>query len=355
MKRKEVQRYAVLLVMAGMLSACNSVSSDKAGPAASGKKVTVVSVEKVSRGPISNRLYLTGEAVPVRSAGLGSPAEGPVKGLRVREGEQVRAGERILSIGRKKGAEALVSMQREKLRKEEENLKRIRNLVKQEAVPGELLDEAMVAFEQASSEYAKAQEALNDYFIRAPWAGVISSVKVRDGNFVPARMILVEMYDPDSMVIRTSLPEKDAVHVRMGMAASVRLDAYPDHLFPGSVVRVYPYLQPETRTRVFEVKLNRPVKLLPGMFARIILDLEKVENALTVPLHALTATAAGSAAVFVVTEGKAVLREITTGIETERSIQVLSGVEAGDPVIVAGRMSKSFPSARWLSGRIASR
>jgi len=153
MKRTDVILNVVLILLLGILPACNSLKSGQSASPATGEKMNVVSAQKVSAGPMSKRLYLTGEAVPARLAGLASPAEGPVKGLSVREGAHVKAGERLLSIDRKEGAEALVAMQREKLRKEEENLKRVRELVRQEAVPGERLDEAMVSYELARSEY----------------------------------------------------------------------------------------------------------------------------------------------------------------------------------------------------------
>jgi len=288
-----------------------------------------------SKATISSGLELTGSVEPYRVARLASPAEGPVARIRVREADHVRAGDALLSIGRKKGIDALITSLREELRKEDDNLRRTRELVESEALPGEQLDQARAAYEKVRAQLAQAQETARDYTITAPWAGVVSRVNVKEGEFVAPRAVLLEMYDPLSLVIRAAIPEKHAAEVVAGMRVDVRLDAYPDDVIQGRIQRVYPYLDSRLRTRTVEISLDEAVNLLPGMFARLTLFLENVEEAVTVPVEALVSMPKGQV-VFVFEDGKAVARRVETGIEADGLIQVVSGIQPGDKVIVAG-------------------
>jgi membrane fusion protein, multidrug efflux system len=299
------------------------------------KPATRVKVVTVSSSKISKTLELTGSVEPYRVAKLASPAEGPVVGTRVREADFVKAGQSVLSIGRKKGVDALIASLREELRKEEDNLLRTQRLVESEALPGEQLDQARAAYEKVRAQLAQAEEKAQDYIITAPWAGVVSRVHVKDGEFVAPRAVLLEMYDPASLVVRAAVPEKYAAAVTVGMHVDVSLDAYPHEVIRGRVERVYPYLDSRLRTRTVEIALIEGPYLLPGMFARLNVVLEKLDDVVTVPVEALVTRSKGRM-IFVVEDGKAVARTVETGIESGNLIQIVSGIRPGDKVIIAG-------------------
>lgn len=295
----------------------------------------VVKTASAVRVDISRSLELTGSVEPYRVVQLASPAEGPALNIRVREGDRVRAGETLLSIGRKKGVDALITSLREELKKEEDNLRRTRQLVEDGAVPGEQLDQAKTAYEKVRAELVRAEETAQDYLIIAPWDGVVSRLLVKEGEFVAPRATLLEMYDPFSLVIRAAVPEKHAPEVTSGMRVDMRLDAYPDEIIRGRIERVYPYLDSRLRTRTVEIVPDNPVHLLPGMFARLKVLLKTAHDTIVVPLEAVVSTAEGQA-VFVVENGKTFGRPVKTGIEESNRIQIIEGIHVGDVVIVAG-------------------
>jgi membrane fusion protein (multidrug efflux system) len=299
------------------------------------KKPPLVRVIVASKAMISSGLELTGSVEPYRIARLASPAEGPITGFRVREADRVEAGAALLSIGRKKGIDALIISLQEELKKEEDNLRRTRQLVESEALPGEQLDQAGAASEKVRSQLVQAEETARDYLITAPWSGVVSRVAVKEGEFVAPRTVLLEMYDPASLVILAAIPEKHAAEITPGMRVDVRLDAYPGDIIQGRIERVYPYLDPRLRTRTMEITLDPSIHLLPGMFARLKVVLKNIDDAVSVPVEALVTKPKGRM-VFVVEDGKAIARPVETGIEADNRIQILSGVRPGDKVIVAG-------------------
>lgn len=335
-------RRVFLILVIGVLTSTMTVSFQGCSPGkseteqpGSKKQNPKVRVMTISPSKISEALALTGSVEPYRIARLGSPAEGPVIDVRVHEADRVSKGMSLLSIGRKSGVEAQIVSLREELKKEKDNLEATRQLVETNALPGEQLDQARAVYEKVRALLIKAEETARDYIITAPWDGTVSRVNVKEGEFVSSRAVLVEMYDPDSLIIRSSIPEKHAAEVIVGMHVDVSLDAYPGRTFTGHIERVYPYLDSQLRTRTVEVLLDTPVKLLPGMFSRLNVLLKSEEKALTIPVAALV-NMQKHQVVFVVENGKAVARKVKTGIEAENRIQVVSGIEIGDTIIVAG-------------------
>jgi len=326
------------LGLACLLAAGACGSADPvAEPAKVGEKAAPVRVETVKRGPLALTFALTGSVEAGRIAQLASPAEGPICCTKVREGDIVSKGQTLLKLGRREGVAALETSLNEDLKKEEDNLTRTRRLVEIGALPGEDLDIATAAALRARAQLAKAQETSQDYAVVAPWPGIVSKLKVRDGDFVAPRAPLVEIYDPTSLMVKVAVPEQEAAGLSLGMRAEIELDAYPGQTYAGSITRLYPYLDGHTRTRTTEITLTDPPVLLPGMFARVKLVKETIADAVTVPAYSLVAAPGGGYAAFVAQDGKAVQRTVQTGIEVEGRVRVLAGLEAGDRLIIAGQ------------------
>lgn len=325
------------LALLGSLAGCGQdapvIASTLPG---TGEKAVPVKTETVAPAPLELILNLTGVVEAARIAQLASPAEGPVIEVRGREGDHVYAGQILLTLGRTEGANALTRALREDLKREEDNLARTRQLVETGALAGEQLDIAQAGAERVRTQYVKAQEAAGDYAIAAPWDGILSKMKVRDGDFVAPRAPLAEIYDPKSLIVRIAVPEQEVAAVAQGMTARIELDAYPGESFAGVLTRLYPTLDPQTRTRTAELALTEPPELLPGMFARISLVRSTIVDAMTVPAHCLVTLPGGGTAVYAAQDGKAVRRLVETGIEINGRVLIVTGLQAGDEVIVAG-------------------
>ncbi len=153
--------------------------------------------EKVKLGEISSTIELTGSVEATRVARLASPAEGPVSNCCVREGDLVKEGQNLLSIGRKKATEALLQSAKQDLKTEQDELARIEQLVESGAIPRDQLDLAKAKQKRAVAQLEKMQESSDDYEVVTPWDGVISKVMVADGNYVVPRTVMVEIFDPD--------------------------------------------------------------------------------------------------------------------------------------------------------------
>lgn len=301
-----------------------------------GRPKPLVMTKAIEPGEISSSLQLTGSVEPTKVARLASPAEGPISNCRVREGDRVKEGERVLSIGRKKATEALLTSAGQDVATEKEELARIEQLVESGAIPRDQLDLARTKFHRAVAQLEKVKERSDDYEVVAPWNGTVSKVLVADGNYVVPRTVMVEIFDPQSLVLRTAVPEAQSEELRLGMDVAVTLDAYPGKTFRGTISRIYPELDRRMRTRTAEVEVTDKIDLVPGMFSRLSLMLKSEKNIVAVPQEAVIVTPKGFRVAYVLEDGKAVQRKITTGIEGDGKIQILSGLAVGDQLVIAG-------------------
>jgi len=197
------------------------------------------------------------------------------------------------------------------------------------------VQEATVKESAAKRDMARAR--LDECTITAPFAGTLTKVFARQGDMAAMKAPLLELADMNSLVARCAVAEANAAEVRVGMKARVQLDALPGKALPAEVARVYPELDPRMRTRTIELAFGDNTDLAPGMFGRVELILESVADAVTVPVQAVVISPSGNPVVFVANEGKAAQRKVQTGIEDGGRIQIVSGVDEGEKVIISGQ------------------
>jgi len=327
--------FLMSIVMIATLSFidCNNNNRRKASK---DKNVPVVEIEIATLKTITRNIELTGTIEAAKVARIASPAEGPVINCSVREGDTVNKRQIILTIGRKQAAEELVEAARKELTREEDDLRRIEQLVSSGAIPAEQMEEAQLRVYRARAQLTKALESIEDYQIRAPWAGIVSKVYVTDGYFVSPRETLLEIFDPNTLIIRFAVPEKETHNVYRGMEIIAALDTYSNRLFHAKITRLYPELDRTMHTRTVEASFIEDVNVVPGMFTRVSIPVQIINNAVTVPDRAIVITPQGERVVFIVKNGKAFSQEITIGIEQEQIVQITKGVNVGDSVIISG-------------------
>ena len=296
---------------------------------------------------------------------------------------EVQASKAALSVAEAKLADLKagvrpeeIAQARELVRKLEEattfaqiDLERIMTLVVKQGLPGEALEKAKVALVdqqsqlesarqrlkmlesgptrtqiavaeaavlEASAKLKMAQARQSECRLTAPFAGIISKVHVRPGDLATAKLPLMEMFDPQSLVIRFAVPEAIAAELQEGMPVSLSFDALPGRSVTGKLIRVYPELERRMRTRTVEAISDQPVTLVPGMFSRVRLMLASAKGVPTIPAEAIMLPADHEQAIFVVKDGKAHRQSIQTGISENGWVQVLDGTAPGDQVIVGG-------------------
>lgn len=315
-------------------SACKKSDPQKRGRS---RKPPKVEVSVVGIDKLEETLTLTGTVEPARIARMASPVEGPVVWCKVREGDAVKSGQLLARIGRIRGDRAESASAGQELETARIELKRIEKLVSIGAIPGSELDQGRLNVGRAEAKLARAAEKLGDYRIIAPFAGTVSKLHAFEGDFVGARYVLMEIFDPSSLLLRFAVPEKTGLHINPDIPIEVALDAYPGKVFQGEIVRMFPEIDRKTGTRTIEAKLPEDIELIPGMFARITIKGKSLPEVMILPSKAVVHLTDEKGYLFVVEKGGLVKRRhVRTGMEVGESLQIIEGVEPGDKVVVSG-------------------
>jgi membrane fusion protein (multidrug efflux system) len=189
---------------------------------------------------------------------------------------------------------------------------------------------------QARTELAIAEQQVARTQVKAPISGRVSRKSADAGSMLAVGTPIFEIVDDSAFEFRAAVASADFAKVRVGEAVTVTVDALPGFSTRGQVDRIVPLV--EARSRAFDVIVRVPgqSQLVSGLFARAEVSVRDVPGSLTVPPTALVRDGAdpGRAQAFVVTGGKAERRDVTVGVERTDAIQVTSGLQAGEAVVL---------------------
>jgi RND family efflux transporter MFP subunit len=180
-----------------------------------------------------------------------------------------------------------------------------------------------------------ADRELRDTSIRAPFDGYVQKRLVSLGQFVKSQTPVMIVVRVDPLKVTAEIPERMAPWIEVGQSVDLRVDAFPEKSITGTVSRISPAVNAETRAFPFEARVPNPGALLkPGTFARVRLETARVDRILTLPLQALQYRY-GVNRVFVVEGDRLTMRELKLGERMGDRVEIMSGVKGGEPVVVA--------------------
>jgi RND family efflux transporter MFP subunit len=183
---------------------------------------------------------------------------------------------------------------------------------------------------------AQSGETRRTLTFRAPVSGIVMEKKAVQGmRFMPGES-LYQIADLSAVWIIADVYEQDIALVRTGARAKVSINAYPDKTFAATVTYVYPTLRPETRTVPVRLELANPGQLLkPAMFAQVELPVGGKGKVLTVPVSAVIDSGTRSIVLVQLAEGRFEPRDVKLGSRTDSYVEVTSGVNDGEMVVVS--------------------
>ncbi len=175
--------------------------------------------------------------------------------------------------------------------------------------------------------------------VKSPLSGTVGRLYLDKGSTIGLETPVALIARMDRVKVEFSIPEKDMVKVSKEQQARVRVDAYPDRTFNGKLTRLSPVVDPATRSAYAEITLPNPHhSLKPGMFAEIDIVVVASKGAVVVPKDAiLEEPNSGSSLVFVVEGGSAIKKLIETGISQQGLVEVKSGLNFGEKIVVTGQ------------------
>jgi RND family efflux transporter MFP subunit len=372
---------ALIAIWLGATTGCEH--SGGSAPSVSTDVAPRAAVVQVRRAPLSNTLSIAGEFLPYQEVELHAKVAGYIRNINVDIGDRVQKGQvlAVLEIpelvAQLQGADAGVRHSQEEITHAQNEVSRAeadyaalhaaatRLRQASEARPGLIAEQelddatakdrsAEAQVEAAKSELAASRQqlevsqadrqhyaALSEFSrITAPFDGVVTWRYADTGSLIQAgtsnisSMPVVKLSQVNVLRLRIPVPESLAASVHDGEPADIRVKATDEH-FSGKIIRSTDSLDSSTRTMQVEVDVpNRDYRLTPGMYADVSLRIQNDPNALTLPLQATNRGADKTTVLLVNSQNHVEEREIHTGIEGPNRIQILSGLNEGDRVIV---------------------
>ncbi|MCG8591419.1 MAG: efflux RND transporter periplasmic adaptor subunit [Proteobacteria bacterium] len=290
---------AGLAVLAGfVLRATAPAPQPQAGDPDVGLSVQTVLVEPAR---VDHQVEVAGLVEARRRVELFAEEGGRVIEVGAEELDQVEAEGLLLRIDplaaevRVARSEAALARAESELELAGANLGRRRNLAKSRVSSESDLDEAtsaqrvaLATQRAAEADLREARDALAKRTLMAPFAGVLRSFPVEVGEYVSPGQRVAELLDVSHVRMEIGLRDRDVVAVRPGAPARVEIQALPGETFTGSVLRVAAASDPQTKKFPVQIEVANPEgRLLPGMVARVRLDLGEARLATLIPREAV--------------------------------------------------------------------
>ncbi len=276
----------------------------------------------------------TEEVVGTVRAKLRSVIEAKVSGkveqLRVVPGQQVKAGE-ILAIVDAREVQARYDQAIALRQQADADLKRLTSLFEQKILSQSEFDSAQAKARVAGAAMTEAETMLSYTKVTAPFSGVITRKHADVGDLATPGKPLLDMEDSTALRLEADVPEAVVGKLTLGDKLPVRLAALEMEL-AGVVSEIAPAADPNSRTFLVKLDLPGTTGLRAGQFGRVAMPVGQTA-ALRVPTSAVTQRGQMEL-VFIVSNGKAQLRIVKTGKRIGTEVEVVSGVSAGEKVVI---------------------
>ena len=320
-----------------------------------------VTATKVTALEWQPQLNAVGTLVPVRGIDVTTEIAGLVRNVEFKSGQDVAAGTVLIQLN----ADADIAQMRTLQAAAElagTVLVRDREQFEVQAISKAQLDadEADVKAKRASVDQQAANVAKRT--IRAPFAGKLGITAVHSGQYLNPGDKIVPLQTLDPIYVDFNLPQKQVAGLVAGQSVTLAIDAFGGESFAGRITAINPKVDANTRTVQIQATLpNRNHRLLPGMFANVIIDVGAKQRYLTLPQTAITYNPYGST-VFVLkppeapkdaakdaksapaapaTPGASLVAQqvfVTTGATRGDQVSILSGLKEGDQVVTSGQL-----------------
>jgi membrane fusion protein, multidrug efflux system len=296
-----------------------------------------VSVEtaRVAVGTVIEDLRALGTLRPNEAVTVSTEIAGRVERIGFAEGQPVRAGEVLVELDA-----AILQAEAAKARSDltlaRANHARAEALATKGLGTLRARDEARAALQAAEADVALAQARLQKTVIRAPLSGVIGLRSVSVGAYVTPGQRIVELADVDPLKVDFRLPELALPTLRLRQPIRVTVDALPGKSFEGEIDAIDPIVDVAGRAIRLRASIpNRARELLPGLFARVQIVVERREAALLIPESAVFAEG-NQRFVYRVLDGRAALTAVELGQRRPGQVEVRKGLGRKDVVVTAG-------------------
>jgi len=321
-----------LLVMTG----CKNQESmaDMEGNA---KEVPAIPVAVTVIEPVSMRdvVFLPGETEAYEDVQVAANTSGRVEWIGPREGQSVKKGDLLAQID-VSALKASLEHAQATYELAHDLYQRRRRLYDNKIIAREELDQSETQLKLAAADLEQIKVRYNHGFPKSPVTGVVNYLYLEVGEYAEVGKPIVNIVNIDRIKINVQVPELDVRYVKKGQTTPIRIDAFAERTLTGTVDFVAFKADPATKTFLVRSVIENPAHdIRPGMIGRVAFVRRIIPDALAAPLFAIV-DKGGERIVFIEKDGVAESRIISIGVIEGDRVQITSGLNVGDHLIVKG-------------------
>ncbi|HCX65959.1 efflux RND transporter periplasmic adaptor subunit [Parvibaculum sp.] len=302
-----------------------------------GFPIPVVEVVEASKEEVDLKVSALGTLQADQAITVKPEITGIVTSIDFTDGSRIEEGDTIITLD-DRDLKARLMQSEARLTLTRANYQRAERLLKRGSGTARARDEALNDFKSAEAEVAATKAALDKATIKAPFSGIIGLRQVSLGQYLTAGDPIATLADVDNLRIDFQVSEVFLTEVGEGQEVNVTFDALPGQIYKGVVSAVDPVVSVDGRSiSVRAIIQNVDGKLRPGLFGRVEIVTD-TRRSIMLPEAAIVTTPTGERAVFKVVDGHAQMSPVTIGTRIPGEVEILSGVEDGETVIVSGQL-----------------
>ena len=295
-----------------------------------------VTVAKVSLQSLEDKMTLTGILLANNDVDIISETQGVVISVDIQVGDFKSAQDVLFHLDDEVKKANYSSAEVDYLNAKAEDERQIK-LSQEGLISTAQFEAAKLSYQSSEARYITARRQYNDTKIKTPISGIVTSRTVDIGNLVTVGMKVANIVDIRTLKVTVNLPEDDYFKVRVGDSVSISTDLYPGINFPGKITSKSVKAD-DAHTYPVEIKLHNSDKhpLNAGMFCRVLFVSKRPRTAITVPRTAIIGSVY-QPKIFVIQNGSAILRSVVTGSEIGSNIEIVSGLNIDEAIVIAGQ------------------
>ncbi|MEO5979628.1 MAG: efflux RND transporter periplasmic adaptor subunit [Chryseolinea sp.] len=350
---KTLIRLVVAIIVLGPLISCNSKKGNSAAGAGARKPQGPLVVDGfvVKQSSISEKIEVPGSLLPFEETQIRAEVGGRVVMLNIKEGTLVSKGTTLVKLF-DKDLQAQLKKLQVQLKIREKTQERSAELLKINGISQQEYDLSSLDVENLRADIEGTQIAISKTQIDAPYQGQVGLRNVSLGSYLSPTDIITTIRQVDNLKLEFSVPEKYAKEIVKGYRVTFKVDG-GEKYHEANVMATENSVDQNTRTlRVRALVNEKHAELVPGVFAKVNLQLGRDDKAMLVPSQAII-PAARNKQVILFKGDSALYTVVETGIRDSAFVQVLKGVAVGDTVVTTGLMAIR-PNAKIKVARVTS-
>lgn len=294
-----------------------------------------VQVDTLAMEQIGNNLFYTGTFEPNKETKISADIQGKINSVLVDAGSVVSKGQSLVLLDN-----ALLKLQLQtvdiQIEGFENDVRRYKILSEADAIQGVQLEKAELGLKSAKVQRATIVEQLNKTTIKAPFAGIVTAKLTEEGAFASPGVPLVQITDISQLKFTVNVPENELSQFKMNQNYSLQADAYPENSLVGKVILVGSKANLGNSYPIqFSLKNTSDLRIKSGMFGKVNLNNTDTQKHIIIPAYAIVGSNI-QPQVYIISNGKAVLKNITIASRVQNKVIVANGLNKGNILITNG-------------------